>query len=418
MMSQDPQLVQSLDAVLGRYNGVLLDQFGVIHDGCKPLPGAVPALRRIYESGAPIVILSNSTMRSGPTIDRLESLGFDRKLFSGAVTGGEQAWHKIRALVADQTMGPRCLWLARTDPNGRYKLFFEGLGTKFVASVADADFIVLQGCCVVGAGSESPRAFGYDYEACGECKDDVERMLREAARRNLPVHCLNPDRVAVQPDGTLAYVPGSLAAHYRRIYAEENKGVSPDKIPLYMYGKPNQGAFQRAIELLRAAGQARPRRVIMVGDSMEHDIQGANRSGVDSLFVASGIHAEEVIPLAVRPMARPWWATVLGWAAKGVGAALATALTAWSAPFCGNMFPKLTGFTGPATAAPSNNTVPATWAWSTRWVLWLLALQAAGSGVSGMFNDAWAVAGVDRSALSKLCETFQARPTYVIRAFK
>ena len=32
----------------------------------------------------------------------------------------------------------------------------------------------------------------------------------------------------------------------------------------------------------------------MVGDSIEHDVAGANAAGIHSLFVAGGIHAAEV----------------------------------------------------------------------------------------------------------------------------
>ena len=32
----------------------------------------------------------------------------------------------------------------------------------------------------------------------------------------------------------------------------------------------------------------------MVGDSIEHDVAGANAMGIHSLFVAGGIHAAEV----------------------------------------------------------------------------------------------------------------------------
>jgi ribonucleotide monophosphatase NagD (HAD superfamily) len=37
-----------------------------------------------------------------------------------------------------------------------------------------------------------------------------------------------------------------------------------------------------------------PSRVLMVGDSIEHDVAGANAAGIHSLFVAGGIHAAEV----------------------------------------------------------------------------------------------------------------------------
>ena len=38
----------------------------------------------------------------------------------------------------------------------------------------------------------------------------------------------------------------------------------------------------------------RPEETIGVGDSLEHDIRGATRAGLSSVFVTNGIHASEL----------------------------------------------------------------------------------------------------------------------------
>jgi hypothetical protein len=52
--------------------GVLLDQFGVLHDGLRPYSGVQDAVKYLAEAGMRIVILSNSS-RSDPPVGR-ESL--------------------------------------------------------------------------------------------------------------------------------------------------------------------------------------------------------------------------------------------------------------------------------------------------------------------------------------------------------
>lgn len=47
-----------------------------------------------------------------------------------------------------------------------------------------------------------------------------------------------------------------------------------------------------------------PNEVIAIGDSVEHDTAGATAAGVDALFVAGGIHAEE---LKVGSPGSPSW---------------------------------------------------------------------------------------------------------------
>jgi ribonucleotide monophosphatase NagD (HAD superfamily) len=43
--------------------GILLDQFGVLHDGKNAYPTAIDAVRKLSEAGRKVVILSNSARR-------------------------------------------------------------------------------------------------------------------------------------------------------------------------------------------------------------------------------------------------------------------------------------------------------------------------------------------------------------------
>jgi hypothetical protein len=63
--------------------GLLLDQFGVLHDGRKPYPGAVEAVDQLYAAGKQLLIISNSSRRSGGTISKLAKMGFRAECFAG-----------------------------------------------------------------------------------------------------------------------------------------------------------------------------------------------------------------------------------------------------------------------------------------------------------------------------------------------
>lgn len=45
---------------------ILLDQFGVLHDGRKPYPGAIEAVTALADSGRSVLIISNSSRRMHP----------------------------------------------------------------------------------------------------------------------------------------------------------------------------------------------------------------------------------------------------------------------------------------------------------------------------------------------------------------
>ena len=89
-----------------------------------------------------------------------------------------------------------------------------------------------------------------------------------------------------------------------------------------IFGKPNQEHFQACIDKLYQNQQQEyeqqsneqqqnqsstllPRlsrlRIAHVGDSMSHDIAGANSvDGIDSIFIIGGIHSEELTTLSVE----------------------------------------------------------------------------------------------------------------------
>lgn len=84
--SAQMQRVDGIDSLLNTCNdctGILLDQFGVLHDGKVPYPLAVAAVQKLAEAGKQIVILSNSSRRSGGTIGKLAKMGFKEEWFTG-----------------------------------------------------------------------------------------------------------------------------------------------------------------------------------------------------------------------------------------------------------------------------------------------------------------------------------------------
>jgi ribonucleotide monophosphatase NagD (HAD superfamily) len=52
-------------------------------------------------------------------------------------------------------------------------------------------------------------------------------------------------------------------------------------------GKPHAPIFTAALERL---GQPDPARVLMIGDSLDHDVAGARRAGMLTLLLRSGVH--------------------------------------------------------------------------------------------------------------------------------
>jgi ribonucleotide monophosphatase NagD (HAD superfamily) len=88
----------------------------------------------------------------------------------------------------------------------------------------------------------------------------------------------NPDLVAMKPDGTLKTCPGAIASAYQKMGGK-----------VHWHGKPQNEIYAMCKELVGGWDNA-----IAVGDSLEHDIAGANGAGISSLFITSGIHANDI----------------------------------------------------------------------------------------------------------------------------
>lgn len=102
--------------------------------------------------------------------------------------------------------------------------------------------------------------------------------LDAALERHLPIYCTNPDLVSPRAGEVVQVSPGALAARHAA------KGGK-----VCWYGKPHVPVF-RSIENVLGLQASR---LLMVGDSLEHDIAGAQQAGWATLFVLSGIHASQ-----------------------------------------------------------------------------------------------------------------------------
>jgi HAD superfamily hydrolase (TIGR01459 family) len=274
-MTPAPVPETGLAALAARYDVFLVDQFGVLHDGSAAYPGAVEALAALKQSGATVVLLSNSGKRSGPNEERLAALGFRLGSWDLFLTSGEVAWRMFGGAYGHPRLAPgtRVMVLARGD--GRSAL--EGLPVDAGAGAQDADLVLL-------SGSEGDR----------HALDAYREMLAPAVRRGVPLVCTNPDKVMLTPSG-----PKFGAGRIAELYEEMGGRVA-------WIGKPFPQIYRAALEEL---GGPDPARVIGIGDSVEHDVAGAKASGVSAALVRSGILADadaaSLEALYARHQARP-----------------------------------------------------------------------------------------------------------------
>jgi HAD superfamily hydrolase (TIGR01459 family) len=249
-------VVQALGTLLSiapRFGAVVLDQWGVLHDGTRPYPQALATLGRLADAGVRLAVLSNSGKRAAPNLERIAQMGFDAGTFDCVITSGEALW---RDIATGQVPVRRLCPIERAP--GDAADWGAGLNITLTPDATEADAILLMGL---------PDDAGMGAFAS---------VLDIAMARKLPVLCTNPDRASPRAGGVQVISPGALA----HAYAMRGGMVR-------FYGKPHLSVF-RSIE---AALNLPPQRLLMVGDSLEHDIAGARAAGWQALLIEGGLHA-------------------------------------------------------------------------------------------------------------------------------
>ncbi len=236
--------IERLAEIAANFDAMLIDQFGVIHDGQKLYPGALGVLQQLHERNIPVVVMTNSGKRAASNMVRLVKMGLPRELFVDAISSGEVAYAFVK--------GKRAYLIGKQGEDYGFD------GVTFVPSLAEAELILV-------LGSNAPETSLMEYE----------NLLRSM---HLPMLCCNPDRLMLTPQG-LQPAPGAIA----EIYVKMGGKVK-------WIGKPFPEIYHAALKLL---GQ--PQRVLCIGDSAQHDVAGGKSVGLATLLVLAGVSAGQKI---------------------------------------------------------------------------------------------------------------------------
>lgn len=242
--------MSNLQSIVAPYEGLIVDLWGVIHDGTALYMGVADTLAYLHAQGKPVVFLSNAPRVSAKAEAVLDTLGIIRAHYRDVVTSGQIA-HDMLRLDTDW-FGTRYYYLG---PGKDEDILADLSHYTRAAKPEDADFILNTG-------------YEYDFQP----HEEVLPLLTRLLMQELPLLCVNPDHEVVKIDGTQMLCAGALAEAY------EELGGAVDYI-----GKPFEDVYDRAINLLGTDN------VLCVGDNPDTDILGAQTIGLDSLLITGGI---------------------------------------------------------------------------------------------------------------------------------
>lgn len=267
-----PRLVSGLSEIAPQYDALICDVWGVLHDGQRHHPAAADALYRFKERHGPVVLLTNAPRVPAEVAEQCAAYGLPPDCYDAIVSSGGAAREELARRSADCTLALHYIGPDRDLP------MIEGL------DVRRTDIGEAQVALAIGLRDDMV-----------ETPADYDTELAAMKARGLVMLCANPDLV-VHRGEKLVYCAGALAADYEKLGG-----------PVIYYGKPHRPVYDMALaaaELAaKAAGRQSPKRPLAVGDGLLTDVKGANGAGLDVLFIADGVHGEDVEPYTAGHLA-------------------------------------------------------------------------------------------------------------------
>ena len=253
-------MLQSFAAIVPKYRVIFFDAYGVLKNSNGVLDGVPDLLAWLIQQGKDLYVITNDASRSPTEMAKAYTHPDHGTLIppSRTISSGLLAKDFLRSKIKQG----RVAYLGK--PTSAFYIESAGLTPVPIASCRereDVDAIAL-------LDDE-----GFDWF------NDLNLTLNLVRRLNVPVVVANSDLSYPVDDTKVALAVGSLASMMERIV---NK-------TFIRFGKPDTMMFSHAFACADANNPSlRKADVLMVGDTLQTDILGANTFGIDTALVLSG----------------------------------------------------------------------------------------------------------------------------------
>ena len=251
--------IKSIDEIINDYDNFIIDQLGVMHDGTFGYDHAFNSINILNSNDKNLFIISNSSKRSKTSIDRLPKLGFKKNSFLNTVTSGEMIWQLLKKKHLDDKNKKNCFHIYDKEKEDGLA-FRDGLNFNFVEKIEEADLIL---ACTPFINLQP-----IDYIP----------LLEVAYKKEITMYCANPDFETVESNtNNNVFCMGAIGEIYKKMGGN-----------VIIKGKPDVSIYNETTNQINLE----KKRTVAIGDSLFHDIQGANNFDIDSVLVKSGIHKD------------------------------------------------------------------------------------------------------------------------------
>lgn len=241
-----------LTDAIDEYDVILFDLWGVIVEGGDTYPGVVDAVNKVIEKKK-VIFLSNAPRPDFVVAKNLSNWGLRNVVAENVLTSGDIA----RSMVEERKLSigkTPVVYHLGADRNDDILIEIEH---ELTDDINKADILLMS-------------LYRDDHEDMNE----FDELLQKAAkRREMLILCSNPD-TTIPKHGVLRYCAGHFAEIIERFGGQ-----------VVYTGKPKSVIYD---EVLKRNNKTKHDRILMIGDTFETDILGANRAGIHSALVMTG----------------------------------------------------------------------------------------------------------------------------------
>lgn len=240
-------IISGISEIIRNYDYLLIDQWGVIHDGNNLYEGVNECLENIKVNKKRSIIITNSSRNKRTNQNLMADLNCNISLFSDVFTSAD-----MLTMHMQNDEGFRKVYFVAEDED---LSVVENIINKQVENVQDSDAVVL-----LRVKPENEISV-HDY------------WMRAAINKNIPLVVPTRDKSTVRTNGIFKGLD-------KICYKYESNGGQ-----VVNFGKPEKYIYKHCMSKFKINS---PKRVLAIGDQYFSDCVGAFSQGFDTLLVATG----------------------------------------------------------------------------------------------------------------------------------
>lgn len=252
--------IENFKSIIDKYEVVFFDAFGVIKTHKGLVPGIEKTFAYLESRKKEYYIVTNDASRSPVQLadsyhhNGLAAVDPGRIISSGMLTKEYLDLKVESGIVA--FLG---------TPESSHYIESSGLITMPVSEINGANIDKV--CAMVFLDDE-----GFDWGS------DLNKTVNILRKKTIPVIVANTDDAYPVSVGDVAIAIGGIASMIENIVGKK----------FIRFGKPDSQMFMFAYDLIRNYRAIGKQEIVMVGDTLQTDIWGGNKFGLDTVLVLSG----------------------------------------------------------------------------------------------------------------------------------